>query len=118
MTDVRFDPATVAGELERAQENTVVGSTLLFENDRVRVWDITLAPGERLAFHCHRLSYFYRCESAGLSRVRTPDGGVATYESLADEVTFHEIPAGETIVHDLSNAGMTMLRFTTVELLA
>ena len=118
MTDVHFDPAAVAEELERAGENTFVGSRLLFENDRVRVWDITLAPGERLAFHCHRTSYFYRCESVGLSRVRTPDGGVSTYESLADEVTFHEIPRGETVVHDLSNAGETVLRFTTVELLA
>ena len=117
MTEARFDPATVAGELKRARANHVVGSRLLFENDRIRVWDITLAPGERLPFHCHRTSYFYRCESAGISQVRTPDGGVGTYESLADEVTFHEIPAGETLIHDLSNAGETVLRFTTVELL-
>jgi hypothetical protein len=117
MTETRFDPATVADELERATGNYVVGSRLLFENDRIRVWDITLAPGTRLPFHCHRTSYFYRCESAGVSQVRTPDGRVATYESLADEVTFHEIPPGEALVHDLSNAGETVLRFTTVELL-
>jgi hypothetical protein len=112
-----YDTAAFADELARARENTTVGSRLLFENERIRVWDITLAPGERLPFHCHGTSYFYRCESAGLSQVRTPDGRVAVYESPKDDVVFHEIPAGETMIHDLSNAGDTLLRFTTVELL-
>jgi hypothetical protein len=66
------DPA----ELERAPTNHVVGTTLLLENDRVRVWDITLAPGERTPFHCHRTTYFYRCESGGRWRLRTLEGEV------------------------------------------
>ncbi len=114
----RYDPAAFADELACAGENTAVGSRLLFENERVRVWDITLGPGERLPFHCHRTSYFYRCESAGISQVRTPDGRVAEYDSTQDEVVFHDIPPGETMIHDLSNAGGTVLRFTTVELLS
>jgi hypothetical protein len=113
----RFEPAAVEEELRRAAENFEVGSRLLYENERVRVWDITLAPGERLPFHCHRTSYFYRCESAGVSRVGMPDGTARTYDSLQNEVVFHDIPAGETLLHDLANAGETVLRFTTVELL-
>lgn len=107
-----------ADELGRAPGNFEVGSRLLFENERVRVWDITLAPGDRLPFHCHRTSYFYRCESAGLSRVRSLDGAVASDESRLDEVTFHDIPPGEAVIHDLTNVGDAVLRFTTVELLA
>ncbi len=103
-------------ELERAAENHVVGSRLLYENERVRVWDITLEPGERLPFHCHRTSYFYRCESGGVSRVREPDGSEMVYDSPRDEVTFQHIVPGETLVHDLTNVGRTVLRFTTVEL--
>ena len=98
-------------------ENTQVGSRLLFENDRIRVWDITLAPGERLPFHRHRTSYFYRCEAGGTLRVRTPDGAEAVYESPADEVRFHEIAPEDVVVHDLENVGETTVRFTTVELL-
>ena len=113
-----YDRAQFADELAGAAENTIVGSRLLFENAQIRVWDITLGPGERLPFHCHRTSYFYRCESAGVSQVRTPDGRAAVYESPQDEVVFHDIPPGETMIHDLSNAGDTVLRFTTVELLA
>ncbi len=107
-----------ADEIARAATNYEVGSRLLFENDRVRVWDITLAPGERLPLHCHRTSYFYRCEAAGISRVGTPDGRGETYDSPLDEVVFHEIPPGELMIHDLTNVGETELRFTTVELLA
>ena len=105
-------------ELERARVNHVVGSALLLENERVRVWDITLAPGERLPFHCHRTSYLYRCESGGRWRVRTPGGDVFTGEDGAGEVTFHEIPPGGAIVHDLTNTGAAQLRYTTIELLS
>ena len=36
-----------------------VGTRLLFENDRVRVWDLTLAPGESTGRHRHTADYFY-----------------------------------------------------------
>jgi quercetin dioxygenase-like cupin family protein len=34
-----------------------VGSKVLFENDRVRVWEMRLAPGEESAIHRHELDY-------------------------------------------------------------
>jgi beta-alanine degradation protein BauB len=34
-----------------------VGTSVLFENDRVRVWELRLAPGERSAIHRHELDY-------------------------------------------------------------
>jgi hypothetical protein len=34
-----------------------VATRLLFENDRVRVWEMELAPGERSATHRHDLDY-------------------------------------------------------------
>ncbi len=34
-----------------------VGSTVLFENDRVRIWEIDLLPGEELPMHHHDLDY-------------------------------------------------------------
>ena len=36
-----------------------VGTRVLFENDRARVWEQRLAPGESLPGHVHRLPYFY-----------------------------------------------------------
>jgi quercetin dioxygenase-like cupin family protein len=104
-------------ELETAAANFTVGSSLLFENDSVRIWDITLQPGERLPFHRHRTSYFYRSHGAGLLRVRLPDGTESVYPTAVDEVHFHEIGENDVVVHDLENAGDTTISFTTVELL-
>ena len=34
-----------------------VGTTLLFENDRVRVWELRLEPGQRSDLHHHASDY-------------------------------------------------------------
>ena len=34
-----------------------VATRVLFENDRVRIWEMDLAPGERSATHEHTLDY-------------------------------------------------------------
>ena len=115
--ELAFDPAEFAEELARAERNFQVGSRLLHEDARIRVWDITLAPGERLPFHRHRTTYFYRCHEGGPTRVRFPDGTGTLYESVADEVHVHEIGPDDVVVHDLENAGDRPLVFTTVELL-
>ena len=106
-----------ATELQSGATNYRVGTRLLLENEAVRVWDIALAPGERLPFHRHRTSYFYRSHAAGLVRVRLPDGAETVYPTAADEVHFHEIGPDDLVVHDLENAGDTPISFTTVELL-
>ena len=36
------------------EEMGEVGTTLLFENERVKIWELRLAPGERSALHEHR----------------------------------------------------------------
>jgi beta-alanine degradation protein BauB len=104
-------------ELEHALANRTVGTRLLFENDTVRVWEIALEPGDRLPFHRHVTSYFYRCHSGGRLRVSTPDGDAAEYDAPADEVHFHEIGPADVVVHDLANVGDTLVTYTTVELL-
>ena len=36
-----------------------VGTRLLFENERVRVWDLQLAPGQSTGMHRHVNDYLY-----------------------------------------------------------
>ena len=59
-------PAEIAAEFEREAKNPnpCVGSTLLSETERTRVWIIRLAPGERIGFHRHVLDYFWTAVSA------------------------------------------------------
>jgi predicted metal-dependent enzyme (double-stranded beta helix superfamily) len=39
------------------RELGTVGTRLVWENDRVRIWEMVLAPGERSAVHEHTLDY-------------------------------------------------------------
>ena len=98
-------PDVTQDELMAAPANYTIGTTMLLENERVRVWDITLGPGERMPFHCHRTTYFYRCESGGRWRLRTTEGEVLIGEDAPGEVTFHELAPGERLVHELTNVG-------------
>lgn len=111
-----FDVTEHAEELAGAASNHEVGTKLLFENDRVRIWEIDLAPGERAPFHTHAHPYFFVCVEAGRSRSRFADGNQVTADNAVGDTWFDEV-AGGPHVHDLENVGATRLRFTTVELL-
>ena len=112
-------PADIAAEFERENKNPnpCVGSKLLSETDRVRVWEIRLAPGERIGFHRHVLDYFWTSVSGGRGRQHVHDGTTVEYTYAPGE-TRHEIyGAGEFKVHDLQNLGDKDMVFMTIEFL-
>ncbi len=112
-----FDPAGYAAELRAAPGNVEVGTSRWFENERVRVWEVRLEPGERGPFHAHTHPYFWTCVEPGLGRQRSPDGTVKVRRYALGETQFSEHSADAPMLHDLENAGETTLRFVTVELL-
>jgi len=59
-----------------------VGSKLIFENERIRVWEFTLQPGETIDAHKHEYDYFFYPIEGGTLEV-TRDSGVvrATLEA-------------------------------------
>jgi hypothetical protein len=92
-----------------------VGSRLLSENERVRVWEIRLAPGERFHVHRHVLDYFWTAVVAGQSRQHTSDGTTREVAYDAGETRHFTFAAGEFLLHDIENIGSTDLIFTTIE---
>ena len=110
-----YDAGAYAGELDAAPGNRDVGTTLLFENERVRVWDLDLRPGDRLPFHCHATPYFFVCVDEGRGLSRFPHGNAMTIDYAVGDTWYDEVAGGPEI-HDLENVGDTRLRFTTVEL--
>src|ERR1700730_13427349 len=108
-------PKHLKDEFERNKDNGRVGNTLLSETDRVRVWNITLKPGERLGFHKHVLDYFWTAVTAGRARSHYFDGPVVEVEYKAGETKHLKYAPGEFAIHDLENVGDTELLFTTVE---
>ena len=67
-------PEAIVREFERAGDNGCVGTRLISETERVRVWEIRLKPGERIGFHRHVLDYFWTAVTAGRGRSRMQDG--------------------------------------------
>jgi beta-alanine degradation protein BauB len=112
-----FDPAEFKDELAAAAGNLEVGTRLWFENDRVRVWEVNLAPGERGPFHAHTHRYFWTTVEPGTGRQRSPDGTVKVRRYEVGDTQYSEPSPAEPLIHDLENAGDTRLRFVTVELL-
>jgi hypothetical protein len=95
-----------------------VGTRLMFENDRVRVWDLALEPGESLAEHSHRLDYLIVVTSGGLIRFADPDqpGGHRDAQYVDDQIIFREVgPAGKFDPR-LTNIGTTPHRNLVIEL--
>lgn len=113
-----FDPAGYADELAAAPTNLDVGTSLLFRNDRVKVWEVRLEPGDRGPFHAHTRPYFWTCVDPGVGRQRAPDGTLKVRRYERGETLFSDHSPDDATLHDLENVGETSLRFITVELLA
>lgn len=116
MPEATFKPADFAAELAHAHENYAVGTGLLFENERIRVWEIVLAPSERAPFHHHRHDYFWVCTAPGQSTQRFTDGTMTQHSYEVGDTVFTAC-ASRPVIHDLENSGSTLLRFVTTELL-
>lgn len=112
-----FDPADFADELEAAPGNLDVGTTVWFENERIRVWEILLQPGERGAFHSHVTNYFWTVVEGSRGLQRFADGTFVVRDYLVGETKYLEHTPETALIHDLENIGDTTLRFVTVELL-
>jgi hypothetical protein len=117
-TVAHFAVEDYAEELARAEDNVQVGTKLLFENDAIRVWELCLAPGGRVPFHCHSTPYFWVCIDGGRAIQRYPDGHLIHVEFDMHETDFLDETRLETErIHDLENTGDTTFRFHTFELL-
>ena len=110
-----FDVGAFAKEIDAPSAD--IGTKLLFENERVKVWEIKLAPSERAPFHRHTHNYFYVCVDPGRVRTRFPNGYYAEGDEDVGNVEFMEHSPDNPGIHDLENVGETTIRYTTVELL-
>jgi quercetin dioxygenase-like cupin family protein len=104
-------------EQERQHPNGCVGTELLSESDKVRVWTIRLKPGERVGFHRHVLDYFWSAITPGRGRQHLQDGSTVEHSYQAGETRHETYAKGRFKVHDLENIGDTELVFATVEFL-
>ena len=74
-----------------------VGTELLFENDRVKVWGMALEPGETSPYHQHDNDYVFVYTTP--SRISGAQGEVREYEE--GYVQYTEVGGG--IQHSITN---------------
>lgn len=102
-------------EFDACSHDGAVGSKLLAQTPRARIWEIRLQPGERWHAHRHVLDYFWTAVNAGTSRQHTFDGTTRDVSYQAGETRYFHFGPGEYLLHDIENVGTTELIFTTVE---
>lgn len=91
-----------------------VGSRLLFENDRVRVWELRLAPGQRSERHRHQADYLSVYLTRSRIALHRSEGAPEISEEGPGFTAYHAV-AG-SFVHALENVGNTEHREILVEL--
>ena len=90
-----------------------IGTNLIFEDDRVRIWEIVLEPGQEAPTHTHMLDYTtVTIEGATLERLNG-DGTIDRSEAQAGRVMrwYKSTPS-----HGLRNVGNTRFRNVIVEI--
>ena len=112
-------PAEIKAEFERERRspNGCVGTQLLSETDKVRIWIIRLKPGERVGFHRHVLNYFWTSVNGGRGRQHLMDGSTVEHDYAAGETRHESYGPGQFKVHDLENLGDREMIFNTIEFL-
>lgn len=90
-----------------------VGQEIVFENDAVRVWEITLEPGQQQTWHRHLNPYLVIALEAADNRIDPLHGGEPRLVHEAVGGVVYREP-GE--VHMLTNRGTTRYRSRLIEL--
>jgi hypothetical protein len=112
-----YEREEYSAELAAAPNNHDLGTSLWFENDRVRVWEVLLQPGERGPFHAHTSNYFWTVVEPSRGLQRFADGTFVVRDYEVGETKYLEHTPATALIHDLENIGATLLRFVTVEIL-
>lgn len=95
--------------------SSLVGTRLLFENDRVRVWDLKLEPGESTGLHRHESDYLYVVIGDGQLQPVREDGTTDPPRDMSDgDVHFREVEG--SAIHAAVNTGDQPWRNIVVEL--
>jgi beta-alanine degradation protein BauB len=89
-----------------------IGTRVLFENDKVRVWEVVLEPGEQQGFHHHTLPYVVIGIEPGHNRITSINGQVRETDERPGHIVFQE--AGQ--IHNLENIGTTRYRNRLIEI--
>ena len=96
----------------REQPGPNIGTRIIAEHDRVKLWELKLDPGEASEWHAHENDYIFIVVEGGKLFAEYEDGGVNTTDTKPGEVVYNS-PS----THRVTNTGTTRYRNIIVELL-
>ena len=97
----------------------LVGTSVLFENDRVRVWKDFASPGETKPLHVHRLPYITVVIAGDEADNLGEDGSLLRrFEGLTPGQAHYVGPKDLPAIHALRNTGSSEVTVLIIELLA
>ena len=90
-----------------------IGTDLIYEDERIRVWRIELAPGEEAGFHTHILDYTTVVVDGDMVERPNADGSVDSIPVKPGQLMrWYDGPLG----HSLTNSGKKPFRNVIVEI--
>jgi quercetin dioxygenase-like cupin family protein len=103
---------TMLREVQKKHYSSDIGE-VLFENNELKLWKITLEPKQRIPFRRHYNTYSCNCLTDGLLISRNANGAVDLIRFERGETFFRE--CDEEHIHDLENVGNNTVHITIVE---
>jgi hypothetical protein len=107
-------PLLVSAPPAEAQDSMVVAPQfhkVLIDNDKVRVLEVTLKPGDKIPMHSHPGGYVSIALAPAKARFVNADGKSADREMKA-----HEPVWSDAVTHSAENTGTTETKVIVVEL--
>ena len=106
-------------EVEKVNElkNEFFSETIgdfLFENDSMKLWDLTLNPNERIPFGRRVYNYSLTCMTDGLALSRNSNGQINLLRFKKGESPHCELEGMESII-DFQNLGEDVLKLIVME---
>ena len=89
-----------------------IATQLLLENDKVRIWNLVVAPGESSDWHLHENDYVTVVVEGGNLDVEYNNGSVASSPSQIGSWSFH----GDHRIHRVTNNTNSTYRNVLIEL--
>ena len=92
----------------------ILGTAELFENERLKIWDFVLEPGEAVPLHTHRRDHVIVVLEGSELEVAYADGQRRTFTPRAGDWFVGMVEGEDT--HDARNVGTTRYRNLIIEL--
>jgi quercetin dioxygenase-like cupin family protein len=99
---------------ERRTGSPEIGTRVLLENERVKIWDFVLEPGESFPMHTHRRDHVIVVVEGGRLDVEDAVGNRRTVEPNAGDHFYIHVDGEDT--HDAQNVGPGRYRNLIIEL--